>query len=418
MNGVFATINHTSLSNQTLLELLTERVKYVVDVGVDPKKGLKNYHEKCRVIYKNCTVRMGRTVIFVNIPPENISKLNNITSSVKSLLEKVYLYDSQKRKFSIKINVSSYEPNTSRFKINLLKAFKVTSANNIRYIYFVSEGAPNKSKIIQESRSRTSNPPILRAGGINEAFFEFLILDKLQSLKEIKEELGSIFPENFNNQKLFLKLKLSGTSSYATIGPILNAETTGSVTVGGLQGKPDSIISTTTGRTRISIKQVIHPEWSSAQTYEGAKIVIDYLTSNGIISYDTKGYFKYKNQSSSTRGIALLATYGEIKKYCFADDEVDFIIKHDFDYQDVVRSKLIKGEDSSYYIVVEVDHVYSNSSKGINNLIIEKEVYLKISQTNTKSSSMLPGYRINFVPSDKIGGCKIIPSNIIIPGRL
>jgi len=98
------------------------------------------------------------------------------------------------------------------------------------------------------------------------------------------------------------------------------------------------------GIVNISVKQNVFPAWSSAWTYSGALDVMDYLVTNNLIQITNTGIRVGNSQYS---GVAVNSTIGEVKKFCFNNNEIDYAIVNTFSSGDIT-SEVTKSADNTY----------------------------------------------------------------------
>ena len=391
------------LDIDTAFRILTTRVDNVIQHSLI----FKDYINECNIIKNNCKMGKGKVCIFVIVNYESINKIDTIVDAIVKLFNNTNLYNSFTKDFTFKITATARTADS--FFIgklrNVLNQITVSSSSFKVYLRLISESAPIIPK-------KEKLPEILRPGILNESFLELLVLDQLQQIKEIEKELSPIFPNAFKNSKLILNLYEQSTKK-VKIGPIRSIQTVGNVRIGGLQQKPDILINVPGKSIKISIKANIFPGWSSASNYVGAKSVFDYFQSKGIIEYDTNGILKVNNITCN--GIAIPATLGEVKKFCFNGDEVDYILINNFSVNDII-SNLTKVHNNNYTIDLRCNRIYINNNQDIQK--IQKDVYLTIQKSTSKSSKLLPGFRIEFVPKNKLRDARLLKTLTTIPGRL
>jgi hypothetical protein len=375
-----------------------------------------NYPE-VRAKYKKltttyCDIKPGTgtyiNYVFVNIKRPHKDKINDIVNEVKTLFEAdVKLYDSTGNIRKSSINVIQEAP-IRDFYNSVLKISGTAEVGKVNILF------PLLKNTLKSKLSEVNRP-----GAANEFMMVSIIKDQLQLLKEIKEELGFIFPTEYLSQKLDINLyeKIS-PSKKGTIKQVKSIERVGEERVGGLQQKPDVKITTAGGIVNISIKQDIFPSWSSAWTYSGALSVMDYLVNNNLIQITNTGITVGNIQYE---GIAISSTVGEVKKFCFNNTEIDYAIVNSFSTGDII-SQITKSSENTYSIDLKSNIIYGNNDVDITRL--RPTVFLAIRNSTSSSASALkakyPGFVVNFIPENKISENNLYKLKLttIIPGRL
>jgi hypothetical protein len=322
----------------------------------------------------------------------NIKKLseNRILILVKpaytSNIEKIF--DDIAKLFSVDVLLQKKKVFTTSEVSNIVGVDFILNlqrqAKNIK-ILFKSSKSPIKEKL----------PELLRPGVLNEEYFTSVINDAIFKLDESKNEVG--LPRIFN-PRLMLGIYENNKKKYI-IGPIKSIKR-----IGQELEKTDVRMKTDKKDINISLKKQNFSFWSSASQYKPAKNIIEYLiNSNQIeISKGSTGKPKIKNLITGEEilGIKLPATIGEIKKYCFGENqnEIDFILINSYNPGDFreLRKTGMGGED--YKLDLNSSIVYTNKSSDI--IRMRDDVYLTIVPSSSKNSSALmpeyPGFKIHF----------------------
>lgn len=365
----------------------------------------KSVEKKYRNI-KSYFYKVGSTTskVYVNIKNQYKQNINSIVNDIEQLFTQDIILNNQK------VIVLRETPVNPFYNFVLV----LKHNNNTTKILF----PVLQNKIV--STKKTSQ--VLLPGVANELMFVSIIKDQVNFLDESVKDLRTIFPSDFNPKvSLFVYEKLSSVVK-AKIGPIRSVAQVGQQTIGGLQQKPDVKISTPSGMINISLKQNNFPAWSSAMTYVGGKNILENLVNTNQIQVISKNGRKIiLANNAQYSGIVIPATVGEVKKYCFNDNEVKYIIINNFSTSDVI-SQMTKFDESlnNYKVDLTVNIIYENIQSDIDKL--SKNVFLCI-QSSTRNSSILTpkysGMSINFIPEHKIESDFLrLPQILSISGRL
>lgn len=367
-------------------------------------------YSKLSTIY--CEIKPGTgkysNYVFVNVKKPHKNKISEIVNDVKSLFQTdIKLYNSSGNIRSTNIKVSEEVPKRD-FYNKVLKISGTGEVGNITILF-----------PYLKSTLKGSTNEVIRPGAANELMMVSVIKDQLQMLKEIREELGYVFPAEYMTQKLDINLyEKTSPVKKGTITQVKSIERVGEERVGGLQQKPDVKITTANGIVNISLKQDIFPAWSSAWTYSGALPVMDYLVNNNLIQLTNTGVAVGSNQYS---GVALNATLGEVKKFCFNNEEVDYAIVNTFSSGDII-SQITRTSENTYSVDLKSNIIYGNNEADISRL--KPTVFLAIRKSSSSSASALkskyPGFIVEFIPDNKIQVKNLYKMKILtnIPGRL
>jgi hypothetical protein len=354
--------------------------------------------------YYKITKHIKNNYIYINVKNEYKNKLDVIASNIENLFStQVQLTGDG----GSNITVSREPPRNQIYNIILvLKARRTT----IKILF------PFLTKSIVGSG-------VLAPGAPNEFMLEALVKSQLDFIEEQVKDVKKLFPTNFSPVLSVFIYEGSKTTPSVIIGPIKKIERVGDVRdKEGYQIKPDIKITTNFKVVNISVKMEVFPQWSSAGRYTGAKVIMDYLTNNNIITVNgTMGSRSITYNNSNYSGIVLPATPGEIKKFCFNNDEVKYIINKTFSNDDIISEVSQYGSSlSSFKMDLRVNSIYENNSVGIDKL--KPNVFLVINAKNTTASGLTTkydGFSVNFVPKNKIPkGAVSIPVPTNLSGRL
>jgi hypothetical protein len=340
----------------------------------------------------------GTNILYVKVKPQYKDKINSIVNDIISL-------------FSNDVQLN--------YKISLLKSnpknpFYNSSINLL--------GGGNKITILFPlMKDKVKLSEVMMPGAANELILVSIIKDQLQVLKEIREEVGILFPYEFKpNLTLVLYEKTTPTIK-GKIGPIKSISKVGQLRVGGLQQKSDVKIDTNSGPVNISLKQDIFPAWSSAMPYSGAKSVLNYLVNNNQVQVQTiSNKSKIISNNNTYNGIAVPATVGEVKKYCFGDSQIDYIFVNTFSSGDII-SEITKISTNNFTVDMKSNLIYKNIDADITRL--QKNVFLSLESDTANSSGLMPdypGFKVSFIPENKIAEKNLFRINTLpsISGRL
>lgn len=361
-----------------------------------------------------CEIKTGTgkyiNYVFINVKKPHKDKINEIITEVKTLFQTdVQLYDSSGNLRKNNIIVTQETPKRD-FYNGVVKLSGTTEVGTVTILF------PFLKNTLKSNTGTTSE--VIRPGAANEFMMVSLIKDQLQLLKEIKEDLGYLFPSEYLSQKLDINLyEKTSPIKKGTIKQVKSIERVGEERVGGLQQKPDVKITTSSGIVNISIKQNVFPAWSSAWTYPGALDVMDYLVTNNLIQITNTGIRVGNSQYS---GVAVNSTIGEVKKFCFNNNEIDYAIVNTFSSGDIT-SEVTKTADNTYSVDLKSNIIYGNNDADIARLI--PTVFLAISKSSSSASALkskYPGFIAEFIPAEKIPIRNLYKIKIIsnISGRL
>jgi hypothetical protein len=296
-----------------------------------------------------------------------------------------------------------YDDIVKLFSIDVLiknKKLLVTNENsNSVGISFILD-LQHQSKTIRilfkstKSQIKGKLPELLRPGVLNEEYFTSVIGDAINKLNDAKTEIGL---PNLFNPRLLLGIYENNVKKY-TVGPIKSVKR-----IGQELGKTDVRIKTDNGNINISLKKENFSFWSSASQYSAAKNIMDHLveTNQIQISKNSSGRTEIKDPTTGEKieGIKFPATVGEIKKYCFGENQnkIDYILINSYNPSDFreVRKTGIGGED--YKLELNSNIVYTQTSADI--MRMKYDVYLTIVPSSKNSSALspnYPGFRIQF----------------------
>lgn len=304
--------------------------------------------------------------------------LITVKPAYTSNVEKIY--DDVAKLFSIDVLLGNKKISTTseisnvvgiNFILNLQQKVK-----NVK-IYFKLGKDSIKSKL----------PEILRPGVLNEEYFNSVINDAINKLNEAKTEVG--LPKIFD-PKLLLGIYENNIKKY-TIGPIISSER-----IGQELGKTDVRIKTDSEDINISLKKENFSFWSSASKYAAAKNIIDHLvqTNQIQISKNGSGRTEIKDQKTGKKieGIKLPATVGEIKKYCFGEDEnkINYILINSYNPGDFAEVRRTGMSGQFYKLDLNSKIVYTETVKDI--VRMRDDVYLTIVPSSSNASALMPNY--------------------------
>jgi hypothetical protein len=308
-----------------------------------------------------------------------------------------------------------YDDITKLFSIDVLikkKKLLVTSENSNLISVNFNLNLQHQSKNVKilfksvKSKIKDKLPELLRPGVLNEEYFTSVISDAIDKLSEAKTEIG--LPNVFN-PRLLLGIYENNVKKY-TVGPIKSVKR-----IGQELGKTDVRIKTDDGDINISLKKENFSFWSSASQYTAAKNIMDHLVKTNQIQISKNGAGRTEIKDPTTgrkiEGIKFPATVGEIKKYCFGENQnkINYILINSYNPGDFteVRKTGISGED--YKLELNSSMVYTQASTDI--IRMKDDVYLTIVPSSKNSSALLPnypGFRIQFAN-------KKSASNFILP---
>jgi len=296
-----------------------------------------------------------------------------------------------------------YDDITKLFSIDVLikkKKLSVTSENSnsigINFVLNLQHQSKNVKILFKSVKSKIKDklPELLRPGVLNEEYFTSVISDAITKLSQAKDEIG--LPKVFN-PRLLLGIYENNVKKY-TVGPIKSVER-----IGQELGKTDVRIKTDDGDINISLKKENFSFWSSASQYTAAKNIMDHLVKTNQIQISKNGAGRTEIKDPTTgrkiEGIKFPATVGEIKKYCFGENQnkINYILINSYNPGDFteVRKIGISGED--YKLELNSSSVYTQTSTDI--IRMKGDVYLTIVPSSKNSSVLLPnypGFRIQF----------------------
>jgi hypothetical protein len=345
-------------------------------------------------------IRPGSTLVYIKVKKEYKNKINGIVNDIKTLF-------ANDVKLAYPVTSSETTPKNPFYN----NALVLTGGTNRITILFP----------LLKDKIKTNTPEVLKAGVTNELMIVSIVKDQLQLLNEIKNEVGGLFPYEFKPNLTLQLYEKTNPVIRGKIGPITSISKVGDVRVNGLQQKTDVKVNTTGGPVNISIKQNVFPAWSSAMPYSGAKQVLKYLINNNQIQIQkVSGYNKIQSGNTFYDGIAIPATTGEIKKYCFSDQEIDYIFINTFSSGDII-SEITKTSTNNYTVDLKSNLIYRNTSSDIERM--KPNVFLSIRSDSGNSSGLIPeypGFKTEFIPENKIAERNLlkIASLPSISGRL
>jgi len=301
-----------------------------------------------------------------------------VKPSYASNIEKIY--DDVAKLFSIDVLMGNRKVFTTSEKSNTV---------GISFILNLQQQVKNVKILFKSSKSSLKDklPELLRPGVLNEEYFTSVISDAIDKLNEAKTEVGM---PNVFNPRLLLGIHENNAKKY-TVGPIKSAER-----IGQELGKTDVRIKTDDGNINISLKKENFSFWSSASQYAAAKNIMDHLVRTNQIQISKNGAGKTELKDPTTgkkiEGIKLPATVGEIKKYCFGENEnkIDYILINSYNPGDFaeVRKTGMSGED--YKLDLNSKIVYTKTSTDI--IRMKDDVYLTIVPSSKNASALTPNY--------------------------
>jgi hypothetical protein len=301
-----------------------------------------------------------------------------VKSQYSSNIEKIY--DDIVKLFSVDVLLGGNKVFTTGDQSKLLGvrfAATLQRGTNKVSIFFKSQ-TPQKSKL----------PEILRPGVLNEEYFVSKINDQIVKIKEAKDamSLPAVFDPNLD-----LVLFENNVKKY-TISQIDSIER-----VGQLLGKEDVLIETkNNNKIKISLKKENFSFWSSSSKYSAAKNILDYLVNNNIVmvSKQSNGRGNLVEVSTGKKlyGIKLPATIGEIKKYCFGDQDskVDYILIQSFNIGDFKEIKRTGSGGEDYKLELNSAIIYKEIANDIIRMM--DNVYLTIVPSSKNASVLMPNY--------------------------
>lgn len=353
-------------------------------------KNLRSYYYTIRPIMK-------WDQFHIMVKPEYSSKLDTIISEMETL-------------FSNDIQINGKN----------LSVSKEPPKKQIVYSVLVLKlGIKTIKFIFYKIRDKVDRFPGWR---INELILPSMINESIETLKDELEDVGKIISPNYS-PRLTLKVYSKNNKTPIYIKHIKSAEQTGDERVNNIQIKTDVKFETTLGKNiNLSIKKNNHPSWSSANSYSGAVSILKELIKKGIVQIPNgKNEFLYDNKTYS--GLALLATPGEVKKFCFDDNTIDYIIINDFSSNDIGTTYERYGKNlQDWSVDMRVDFLYPNTNLGISDINpnVFLEIYFGSRSSTLMSNSGFKNLSVNFVPKDKIKTSTALITNLptTIPGRL
>jgi hypothetical protein len=340
----------------------------------------------------------GRNILYVKVKPQYQDKINGIVNDIISL----YTND-----VKLSYNITVY---------------KTIPKNPFYNSAVILSGGGNKISILfPVLKEKVKLSEVMMPGAANELILVSIIQDQLQVLKEVKEEVGSIFPYEFKPDLTLILYEKTNPQVKGKIGPIKSISKVGQVRVGGLQQKSDVKIDTNLGSVNISLKQDIFPAWSSAMPYMGAKSVLKHLENTNQVQVQTiSNRSKIIVGNNTYDGIAVPSTLGEVRKYCFGDSQIDYIFVNTFSSGDII-SEITKTSTNNFTIDMKSNLIYKNTDADI--IRLQKNVFLSLESDTTNSSGLLPeypGFKVSFIPENKIKEKNLFRVNSLpsILGRL
>lgn len=311
-----------------------------------------------RLNVTNASVQQVRNTVFVH--PNNLNNSMTVFNNLYNLITRSYPNNTYKKSISGAVG---------NININRYTSIKVELP------------APQK----------TSTPQVLKPGEAYELYFESMVKDGLNELKQLKEELD--LPDNVFNSYHNLTLNLyDSDGKKSSIGPVTGVEK-----VGQLLGKSDVNISVRNKpKVKISLKQSNFSFWSSAATYtpRPLNVLNSAINSGKVIVKKTSSGLTYFDNNVS--GIRVPATIEEIQKYCFGGDGgVDYVIISGGNVR-----KEGNATDNKMILQVTAEKIYRNRVQSEYSRL-QPDVFLVIkSNSDGKTASGLSPYRgltIHFV---------------------
>jgi len=295
-----------------------------------------------------------------------------------SNIEKIY--DDVAKLFSIDVLVGKRKVFTTSEKSNIV---------GINFILNLQQQVKTVKILFKSSKSSLKDklPELLRPGVLNEEYFTSVINDAIDKLNEAKTEVG--LPNVFN-PRLLLGIYENNKKKY-TVGPIKSIER-----VGQELGKTDVRIKTDTENINISLKKKNFSFWSSVSQYIAAKNIMDHLviTNQIQISKNGAGRTEIKDPTTGKKieGIKLLATVGEIKKYCFGEkqNKIDYILINSYNPGDFTEIRKTGKSGEDYKLELNSSIVYTKTSSDI--IRMKNDVYLTIVPSSSNASALMPNY--------------------------
>lgn len=230
---------------------------------------------------------------------------------------------------------------------------------------------------IQLEKSKNKSSGILKPGEPYELYFQSVILDELERLKELREELEGVPPQIFDAYNN-LTLNVYGGGKQISIGPIRSVDK-----VGQTGKKPDISIKTKTGKdVTISLKQGNFSFWGSADTYQNVpKKILENSLKKGVVSLKSSPEQPVVFDNN-VGGIRVPATVEEIKKFCFGGSTgVDYI---------VINAKLTGV--SRNIISMNGINIFKNNNNG-DIMRLMSDVYLIIRAGSSRNASAMYPYK-------------------------
>lgn len=281
-------------------------------------------------------------------------------------------------------------------KKKILVESETSNAVGISFILDLQQQSKSVKILFKSAKSEIKEklPEILRPGSLNEEYFTFMIDKALIKLDKSKKEVG--LPGIFN-PRLLLGIYENNIKKY-TIGPIKSIKR-----LGQELEKTDVRIKIDTGDVNISLKKENFSFWSSASKYSATKNIMDHLVKTNQIEILKNGSSRteLKNPVDGKKitGIKLQATVGEIKKYCFGENnnKIDYILINSFNPGDFKEIKKIGLSREDYKLDLNSSIVYTKTFKDI--IRMKDDVYLTIVPSSKNSSALLPdypGFRVQF----------------------
>jgi hypothetical protein len=280
--------------------------------------------------------------------------------------------------------------------------------------------------LFPELKTKIPVPRVLKPGIANEDFFEELVKSPIEFINDQVKDIKTLFPIGFSPAISLFVYEGLATSPSAKIGPIKTIQQVGEERdEEGYQKKPDIKITTNSRIENISIKMNIFPEWSSAGRYTAARNIMDYLTKNNIVTITgTKENRSFIYNGNTYSGLVFPATIGEVKKFCFNNTEINYIIVKTFSNDDIISEVSQYGNNlNNFKIDFRVNSIYINNQQGI--LKLNPDVFLLIWAKNTSATGLATndrkydGFGIKFIPKNKIKTNYASILNLpIIQGRL
>ena len=219
------------------------------------RQSVRQKYQNIKPFYYKINKNVAYNYIYIKVKDEYKNKLDSIVNDIENL----FLNE-------IKLN-NSY--NSS------ITVYREPPRNQINNYVLVLKNGPNTIKILFPFLKKSIvGSGVLAPGAPNEFMFEALIKSQIDFIEEQFKDVKYLFPTDFSPVLSVFIYESKNTSPSVIIGPIKNIERVGDVrNREGYQMKPDIKITTNFKTVYISVKMEVFPEWSSANTYRGAKVI-------------------------------------------------------------------------------------------------------------------------------------------------